>query len=133
MHKDQQRKSFLWILESTTFISPKGESPKIPIIQKSIVWNVASMIFKRAKNQLSRMNCSYTFFSTTCTKDFGLDWGDFAKFHKLLYSTVAMHEHVIAKFRNLLHFLDSWVIYKEKKAYPWWGHNTFHQLVWRLD
>ncbi len=79
------------------------------------------------------MNCSYTFFSTTCTKDFGLDWGDFAKFHKLLYSTVAMHEHVIAKFRNLLHFLDSWVIYKEKKAYPWWGHNTFHQLVWRLD
>jgi hypothetical protein len=29
-----------------------------------------------------------------------------------------INEHVIAKFPNLLHFLNSWVIYKEEKGIP---------------
>ncbi len=55
-------------------------------IQKSIVWNVASRNFKKAKDQLSHINRFYTFLPTTCTiiEDVDLDWDDFAKFYKLL-------------------------------------------------
>jgi hypothetical protein len=79
------------------------------------------------------MNCSYTFFPTTCIKDFGLDWDDFAKFHKLLYFTIAIHEHVITKISNLLHFLYSWVIYKEEKGIPLVGPKRTPPTCWRLD
>jgi hypothetical protein len=59
----------------------------------------------------------------TCitTKDVDFDWNDFAKFYKLLYYILIIHEHAIAKFPDLLHFLDSWVIYKEEKGTPLMG------------
>jgi hypothetical protein len=87
-------------------------------IQKSIVWNVASKNFKRTRDQLSHINCSYTFLSTTCntTKDVDLGWNDFEKNYKLLYFTITIHEHVIVKFLDLLHCLDYWVVYKEEKG-----------------
>jgi hypothetical protein len=91
------------------------------------------MIFKKARDQLSHMNCSYTFLPTTCTKDFGLDWDYFENFHKLIYSTIAIHEHVIAKISNLLHFLDSWVIYKKEKGIPLVGPKCTPPTCWRLD
>jgi hypothetical protein len=40
-------------------------------------------------------------------EDVNLDWNDFAEFYKLLYSTIAICEHALTKFSNLLHFLDS--------------------------
>jgi hypothetical protein len=51
-------------------------------IQKSIVRNVASKSFERAKDQQSHINHSYIFLPTTCktTKIVNLDWNDFAKF-----------------------------------------------------
>jgi hypothetical protein len=89
-------------------------------IQKSIIQNVASRSFKRARNQLNHINHSYTFFPIACTtiEDVDLNWNEFVKFYKLLQSIIAIHEHVIAKFPNLLHFLDFWVVYKEEKKYP---------------
>jgi hypothetical protein len=76
--------------------------------------------FKKARDQLSHINHSYAFVPTTCTttKDVDLDWDDFAKFYKLLYFTITIHEHVIIKFLDLLHLQDSWVVYKEEKNIP---------------
>jgi hypothetical protein len=76
-----------------------------------------------ARDQLSHINRSYIIFPTTCTttKDVDLDWDDFAKFYKLLYFTIAIHEHVIIKFPNLLYLLNSWVVYKEEKCIPLMG------------
>jgi hypothetical protein len=39
----------------------------------------------------------------------------FVEFYKLLYSTITIHEYVLAKFSNLLHFVDYWVT-REKRA-----------------
>jgi hypothetical protein len=88
-------------------------------IQKSIVQNVASRSFKRARDQLNHIDCSYTFLPIACTTiENDLDWDDFVEFYKLSYSIVAILKHVIAKFPNLLHFLDSWVVDKEEKGIP---------------
>jgi hypothetical protein len=54
----------------------------------------------------------------TSTKDVDLNWDDFVKFYNLIYSIVALLEHVIAKVLDLLHFLDSWVVYRKKKGIP---------------
>ncbi len=99
-------------------------------IQKSIVCNVTSRSFKRARDHLSHINHFYIFIPTTCTttKDVNLDWNDFAKFYKLLYSTITIHECALAKFSNLLHFVDYWVI-GGKKVYLWWGHGALHQVA----
>jgi hypothetical protein len=51
-------------------------------------------------------------------KDVDLNWDDFAKLYKLLYFTIRLHEHGIIKFLDLLHLLDSWVVYKEEKEIP---------------
>jgi hypothetical protein len=85
-------------------------------IQKSIVSNVTSKNFEKARDQLNHINHSYTFLPTTCTttKDIDLDWDDFVEIYKLLYCIIAILEHVIKKFLDLLHFLDFWV-YKEEK------------------
>jgi hypothetical protein len=40
----------------------------------------------------------------TTMEDVDLDWDDFAKFYKLLYSTIAILEHVIAKFKEFTTF-----------------------------
>jgi hypothetical protein len=88
-------------------------------IQKSIVQNVASRSFKRARDQLNHIDCSYTFLPTACTTlGDDLDWDDFVEFYKLSYSIVAILEHVITNFPNFLHFLDSWVVDKEEKGIP---------------
>jgi len=89
-------------------------------IQKSIVCNVTSRSFKRARDHLSHINHFYIFLPSTCitTKDVNLDWNDFEIFYKLLYSTIASCEHALAKFSNLLHFLGSWVVYREEKGIP---------------
>ncbi len=75
-------------------------------IQKSIVCNAVSRSFKRAKGQLSHINCFYIFLFIACItiEDVYLDWNDFAKFYKLLYYTITIHEHVLTKFSNLLRF-----------------------------
>ncbi len=103
-------------------------------IQKSIVRNVASRSFKRARDQLSHINHSYIFLSITytTTKDVDIDWNDFAKFYKLLYFTITIHEHVLAKFSNLLHFLDSWVVNREEKGIPLVGLKHTPPSCWRL-
>ncbi len=87
-------------------------------IQKSIIRNVTSRSFKRARYQLSHINHFRTFLPTICIAIEGvnLDWDDFVKYYKLLYATIEIFKYVIAKFPNLLHFLDSWVVYKEKKG-----------------
>ncbi len=103
-------------------------------IQKSIIKNVASRSFKRARNQLSHINHSYTFLPVPCTttKDVDLDWDDFVKFYKLLHSTIVIHECVVAKFPNLLHFLYYWVVYKEEKNTLGTCYNALHQVAWGL-
>jgi hypothetical protein len=80
-------------------------------IQKSIIRNVTSRSFKKARDQLSHINHSYTFLPTACTtiEYVNLNWDDFVKFYKLLYFNIEIYEHVIAKFPDLLHFMDSWV------------------------
>ncbi len=65
----------------------------------------------------------------TTIDDVDLNWDDFAKFYKLLYSTIEMLEHVIAKFPYLLHFLDSRVVYMEEKNIPLVGPNHTHQVA----
>jgi hypothetical protein len=87
-----------------------------------------SRSFKRARDQLNHINRSYTFLFTTCTtiEDVDLDWDDFTKFYKLLYYILTILEHDITKFLDLLHFLDSWVVYKKEKKNPWWGQNALH-------
>jgi hypothetical protein len=84
-------------------------SKNILKIQKSIIKNVASRNFKRVKGQISHINHSYRFIPTTCTtiEDVNLGQDDFVEFYKLLYFIITIHEHVIAKFPNLLPFLDS--------------------------
>ncbi len=103
-------------------------------MQKSIVCNVTPRSFKRARDHLSHINHFYIFLPTTCTttKYVNLDWNDFAKFYKLLYSTIASCEHVLAKFSNLLRFLDSWVVYKEEKGIPLVGLEHTLPSCWRL-
>jgi len=48
-------------------------------IQKSIIQNLASRTFNRAKDQLNHINYSYIFFPITCTstQDIDLVWDDF--------------------------------------------------------
>jgi hypothetical protein len=36
----------------------------------------------------------------------------------MLLNSIAIDEHVIAKFSDLLFFLDFWVVYKEEKKMP---------------
>ncbi len=60
--------------------------------------------------------------------DLNLD--DFEYFYNLVYSIVALLEHVIAKHLDLLHFLDSWVVYGKKKGiYHWLGCSIVHQVT----
>jgi hypothetical protein len=95
-------------------------------IQKSIIQNVASRIFKTTRDQLSHINRPHCMHNNKrCW--FRLGW--FCKKFKILYFIIATHEHAIVKFLDLLQFLGSWVIYREEKAYPWWGQNTLHQIA----
>jgi hypothetical protein len=61
------------------------------------VKNVASRRLKRVQDQLNHINHYYRFLPTTCTstKDVDLNWDDFVKFYNLVYSIVALLEHVI--------------------------------------
>jgi hypothetical protein len=54
----------------------------------------------------------------TCTsiEDVDLNWDDFAKKFNLIYFIITLLEHTRTKFPNLLHFLDSRVVYKGKKG-----------------
>jgi hypothetical protein len=52
----------------------------------------------------------------TSIEDVDLNWDDFGQFYDLINSNITLLEHVITKFPYLLHFLDSWVVYKEKKG-----------------
>jgi hypothetical protein len=74
---------------------------------------------KRA-SQVNHINCSYIFLMITCTstQDVDLVWDDFLEFYNLIYYSVALLEHAIARFPNLLHFLDSWVVYEKEKGIP---------------
>jgi hypothetical protein len=64
MHKDKQKTSFFLILQGTTFISPKGESPKIPTMHK--IWAFPPKKKHKSKfklqQSLHKMNRSYTIF-----------------------------------------------------------------------
>jgi hypothetical protein len=55
----------------------------------------------RAKDQLSHINHSYVFLPTTCTstQDIDLVWDDFSKFYNLIYFSVAILEHAIARIQ----------------------------------
>jgi hypothetical protein len=55
MHKNQQRTYFLWIIQGTTFIQPKEESPKIPTMQKKIEHSLQ----KKGTNQSLNFNKTY--------------------------------------------------------------------------
>jgi hypothetical protein len=102
-------------------------------IQKSIIQNATSRSLKRVRDQLNHINRSYTFLLTTCTtKNVDLNWDGFVKFYKLLYSIVAIHEHAITKFLDLLHFLDIWVVYREEKNIALVGPNHIPPSYWRL-
>jgi arginyl-tRNA--protein-N-Asp/Glu arginylyltransferase len=48
-------------------------------VQKSVVQNITSGTFKRAKDQLSCIDCSYIFLPIACTltQDIDLVWVDF--------------------------------------------------------
>jgi hypothetical protein len=45
---------------------------------------------------------------------------------------MTIHEHAVAKFSNLLHFLDSWVVYMEEKGIPLVGPEHIPLSCWRL-
>jgi hypothetical protein len=49
------------------------------------------------------------------------------------YFTIEIFKHVITKFSDLLHFLDSWVVYREEKGIPLVGQNALHQVVGNYD
>jgi hypothetical protein len=88
-------------------------------IQKSIIRNVTSRRFKRARYQLSHINHFHTFLPTICIaiEDVNLDWDDFVKYYKLLYATIEISKYVIAKFPNLLTFWILGLFIIIKKAY----------------
>jgi hypothetical protein len=58
--------------------------------------------------------------------------GYFAKFYKLLYFIIAIHKHAISKISNLLHFLDSWVDYREEKGIPMVRPKRIPPSCWRV-
>jgi hypothetical protein len=41
-------------------------------------------------------------------------WEDFVEFYTFIYSIITLLEHAIAIFSNLLHFLDSWDVYRKE-------------------
>jgi len=61
-------------------------------IQQFIVQSVGSRKFKKARDQLTHINCSYKFLpiTYTSTKDVDLMWEDFANFYALIYSTITI-------------------------------------------
>ncbi len=102
--------------------------------QKSIIRYVTSRSFKKNRDRLSHINHSYIFLPIACTtiEDVNLDWINFTVLCKLLYLTIVIHEHVLAKFSNLLHFLDSQVVYKEEKGIPLVGPKCIFSNCWKL-
>jgi hypothetical protein len=48
----------------------------------------------------------------------------------MLYYSI--FEHVLAKFPNLLHFLDSWIVYMEEKGIPLVGLECTPPSSWKL-
>lgn len=42
-------------------------------------------------------------------------WEDFINFYTHINFIITLLEHALATFSNLLHFLDSWVIYKNRR------------------
>jgi hypothetical protein len=52
----------------------------------------------------------------TLIKGVDLNLDDFAKFYDIINFNITLLEHVITKFPYLLHFFDSWVVYKETKG-----------------
>jgi hypothetical protein len=100
-------------------------------IQKSIVQNATSRTFKRERDQLNHINHFYIFLPIACTstQDTDLRWDDFLEFYNLIYSNVTSLEHAIARFLDLLNFLDSWVVYQKKGGYTWLGQNALNQVA----
>jgi hypothetical protein len=48
-------------------------------------------------------------------KNVDLVWEDFANFYIFMYF-IHLLKHALAQFPNLLHFLDSWLVYWKKKG-----------------
>ncbi len=102
-------------------------------IQVEVVDQIYNQKFQ-VRDQLNRINRSYTFLPTACTtiKDVNLDWNDFAKFYKLMYFTITISKHVITKFLDLLHFFYFWVVYREEKGIPLVGPKHIPPSYWKL-
>lgn len=43
-------------------------------------------------------------------------WEDFINFYTCINFIITLLEHALVTFPNLLHFLDSWVVYKKQKG-----------------
>jgi hypothetical protein len=56
----------------------------------------------------------------------------FSEFYNLTYSTVTFIEHVKTNKPNLVHSLDSWVVYMKKKEIPLVGPKCTPQSCWTL-
>lgn len=103
-------------------------------IQQFVVKNVRSQIFKRVKDQLGYIIHSYRFHPTTCTTIEYVDlvWEEFANFYTLMYSFIHLFGHALTQFPDLLHFLDSQVVYKKTKGIPLIGPKLTSPNSWRL-
>jgi hypothetical protein len=93
-------------------------------IQKSIIQNVGSRYFKRSRDQLAHINCSYIFLPTTCTskEDVDLVWEDFSKLYSPYFNIIIL-EHALITFPNLLYF---WLYTRKRKDTIGWAkmHTT---------
>jgi hypothetical protein len=50
-----------------------------------------------------------------------------------MYFSIHQLEHALAQFPNLLHFLDSWVVYKKEKTIPLIGLKHTPLSSWGWD
>ncbi len=57
---------------------------------------------------------NFVFITSTSIEDIDLVCKDFINFYILMNSIITLFEDALAMFSNLLHFLDSWVVYRKK-------------------
>jgi hypothetical protein len=62
-------------------------------------------------------------------EDVDLNWDDFEIFYKLLYSTIAILEHVIAKFKEFTTFFRFLSCLQGRKKIPLVGLDCTHQVA----
>ncbi len=88
-------------------------------IQKSIRFDAKYPRPKKAKYQITWVNCTHKFNLTTYTKIENKDlvWEDFSRFYELMTSKGELEAYVFETYPNLVDFVWSWDDHKKYKSY----------------